>query len=157
MDCFAALAMTVLTWPHLEMDTVMLGKRDLAALLRDMKPDMPDGIFVFCTIAPEKEIPASITPLLTFREAEGTTLVIRQEEAERIGLSHQFPSRLITLTVHSSLEAVGFLAAITARLAEAGISVNAVSAFYHDHLFVPVHRADEALALLRSTSAQLPR
>ena len=82
--------------------------------------------------------------------------MIRQEEAERIGLSHQSPSRLITLTVHSSLEAVGFLAAITARLAEAGISVNAVSAFYHDHLFVPVHRADEALALLRSISAQLP-
>ena len=135
----------------------MAAERDLAALLRDMKPDMPDGIFVFCTIAPDEEIPASIKPLLTFREAEGTTLVIRQEEAERIGLSHQFPSRLITLTVHSSLEAVGFLAAITARLAEAGISVNAVSAFYHDHLFVPVHRADDALALLRSMSAQLPR
>ena len=135
----------------------MAAERDLAALLRDMKPDMPDGIFVFCTIAPDEEIPASIKPLLTFREAEGTTLVIRQEEAERIGLSHQFPSRLITLTVHSSLEAVGFLAAITARLAEAGISVNAVSAFHHDHLFVPVHRADEALALLRSMSAQLPR
>jgi hypothetical protein len=50
------------------------------------------------------------------------------------------------LTVHSSLEAVGFLAAITARLAETGISVNVVSAFYHDHLFVPHDRADEALA-----------
>jgi uncharacterized protein len=53
------------------------------------------------------------------------------------------------LTVHSSLEAVGFLAAITARLAETGISVNAVSAFYHDHLFVPHDRADEALARLQ--------
>lgn len=134
----------------------MTGKRDLATLLRDMKPEMPDGIFVFCTIAANAKIPESIAALLTFREAEGTTLVIRQEEAERLGLRNQFPSRLITLTVHSSLEAVGFLAAITAHLAEAGISVNAVSAFYHDHLFVPVHRADEALALLRSISAQLP-
>jgi hypothetical protein len=78
------------------------------------------------------------------------TLVIRQDEAERIGLRYQFASRLITLTVHSSLEAVGFLAAITARLARAGISMNAVSAFYHDHLFVPDHRADEALALLQN-------
>lgn len=131
----------------------MAGERDLAALLRDMKPEMHEGIFVFCTIAEDAEIPATIQPLLTFREPEATTLVIRQEEAERIGLSHQFASRLITLTVHSSLEAVGFLAAITARLAEAGIGVNAVSAFYHDHLFVPDHRADEALRLLQNMSA----
>jgi len=58
------------------------------------------------------------------------------------------------LTVHSSLEAVGFLAAVSARLAEAGIGVNAVSAFYHDHLLVPEHRADEAFRVLQDMSAQ---
>ena len=73
--------------------------------------------------------------------------------AEELRLRYQFVSRLITLTVHSSLDAVGFLAAITARLAEACISVNAVSAFHHDHLFVPVHRADEALGLLQRMSS----
>ncbi len=52
------------------------------------------------------------------------------------------------MTVHSSLEAVGFLAALTTRLAAAGISVNPVSAFYHDHLFVPENRAEEAVRLL---------
>jgi hypothetical protein len=134
----------------------MTGERDLAALLRSMKPEMREGIFVFGTIADDATLPATIAPLLTFREAEGTTVVIPRDEAERIGLSGQFPSRLITLTVHSSLEAVGLLAAITARLAGAGISVNAVSAFYHDHLFVPEHRADEALALLENMSASGP-
>ena len=132
----------------------MAAELDLAALLRDMKPEMRDGIFVFCTIANNAEIPAAFTPLLTFREPEGTTLVIRREEAERTGLPCHFPSRLITLTVHSSLEAVGLLAAITARLARAGISVNAVSAFYHDHLFVPEQRAEEALRLLQDFSGQ---
>jgi len=132
----------------------MAGERDLAALLRNMKPEMHDGIFVFCTLANDTELPAGIEPRLTFREAEGTTLVIRREEAERIALSHQFPSRLITLTVHSSLEAVGFLAAITARLAEAGNSFNAVSAFYHDHLFVLEQRADEAMRLLQDMSVR---
>jgi uncharacterized protein len=117
-----------------------------------MKPEMRDGIFVFCTLGEAKEIPAAIRPLLIFREQEGTTLVIRLEDAEKLGLRYQFASRLITLTVHSSLDAVGFLAAITARLAEAGISVNAVSAFHHDHLFVPCHRADEALSLLQGMS-----
>jgi uncharacterized protein len=128
-------------------------ERNLKALLRDMKPEMREGIFVFCAIAEDKDIPAAISPLLTFREREAITLVMRREEAESAGLGYQFVSRLITLTVHSSLDAVGFLAAITARLAEAGISVNAVSAFYHDHLFVPDHRADEALGLLRGMSA----
>ncbi|MBR0704927.1 MULTISPECIES: ACT domain-containing protein [Bradyrhizobium] len=129
----------------------MTGERHLDALLRDMKPEILDGIFVFCTLAPSASIPATISPMLTFHEREGTTLVILREEAERTGLRYAFPSRLITLTVHSALDAVGFLAAITARLAEAGISVNAVSAFHHDHLFVPVDRADEAMAVLKET------
>jgi hypothetical protein len=68
-------------------------------------------------------------------------------------MHYAFASRLITLTVHSALEAVGFLAAITVRLAEAGTSVNAVSAFHHDHLFVPVDRAHEAMGVLREMSA----
>lgn len=131
----------------------MAGERDLKTLLRNMKPELRDGVFVFCTIAEDQEIPAAIRPLLIFREQEGTTLVLYREEAERAGWRGQFTSRLITLTVHSSLEAVGFLAAITARLADAGISVNAVSAFYHDHLFVPEHRADEALVLLQKMTS----
>ena len=130
----------------------MAGEGNLGTLLRDMKPEMQDGIFVFCTLPEIEEIASAIRPVLIFREREGTTLVIRREQAESAGLPYQFPSRLITLTVHSSLEAVGFLAAITARLAKAGISVNAVSAFYHDHLFVPDHRADAALSLLRDMS-----
>lgn len=93
-----------------------------------------------------------MNPLLTFREQEGTTLVIQREEAEAAGLRYAFASRMITLTVHSALDAVGFLAAITARLAEAGISVNAVSAFHHDHLFVPADRADDAMAALQQMS-----
>src|ERR1700710_1765401 len=103
----------------------MAGEHDLAALLRGMKPEMQPGTFVFCTIANDAKLPA-ITPLLTFREPEGTTLVIPRAEAERLALPHQFPSRLITLAVHSSLEAIGFLAVVPAHLAQAGIGVNAV-------------------------------
>jgi uncharacterized protein len=130
----------------------MTGERDLSALLRNMKPELQDGVFVFCTVLYETELPAALKPLLAFREREGLTFVIPQEEATRLGLNDQFPCRLITLTVHSSLDAVGLLAAVTARLASAGISVNAVSAFFHDHLFVPETRAAEALMLLRDMS-----
>ncbi|SDB45889.1 ACT domain-containing protein [Desulfonatronum thiosulfatophilum] len=54
----------------------------------------------------------------------------------------------ITLEVRSLLTAVGFLALITARLARAGISVNPVSAFHHDHLFVPWEMKEHVLAEL---------
>ena len=130
----------------------MPGERDLDTLLQNMKPEMHEGVFVFCTIPDNEEIPATIRPVHIFREREGTAFVVRREEAESVGLPYQFASRLITLDVHSSLEAVGFLAAITTRLAEAGICVNPVSAFYHDHLFVPDHRAVEALHHLQSMS-----
>jgi hypothetical protein len=130
----------------------MTGERDLGALLRDMKPELRPGVFVFCSIPANEPAPAMLRPLLTFREQEGMTLVILREEAEAVRLRYTFPLRLITLTVHSALDAVGFLAAITAGLADAGISVNAVSAFHHDHLFVPVDRADEALAVLQEMS-----
>lgn len=132
----------------------MSTEHNLRSLLQHMQPELQDGIFVFATLRADSKIPAGINPLLTFREREGTTLVMLREEADSIGLSWQFAARLITLNVHSALDAVGFLAAITTRLADAGISVNAVSAFYHDHLFVPSDKADEALALLQGFVAR---
>ena len=56
---------------------------------------------------------------------------------------------MITLSIHSDLEAVGFLAAITTVLAAIDIPVNAVSAYYHDHTFVPYEHHDDALECLR--------
>lgn len=131
---------------------MMAAERDLDGLLKNIKPELQAGIFVFCTIPPSEPIPAALDPLLTFREQEGITLVIQRDEAEAAGLRYAFASRLITLTVRSALDAVGFLAAVTARLAEAGISVNAVSAFHHDHLFVDADRAAEAMTVLRGMS-----
>lgn len=55
---------------------------------------------------------------------------------------------MITCNVHSSLEAVGFIAVLGTKLAQHGISVNPVSGFFHDHLFVPVEKAEEAMRVL---------
>ena len=57
--------------------------------------------------------------------------------------------RLITLTVHSSLEAVGLTAVVTNKLAEHKISANVVAAYYHDHIFVPCEKAKKAMEVLR--------
>jgi hypothetical protein len=132
----------------------MTGETDLSALLAAMEPVLTDDVWVFATLPPGAAIPTGATPLMTYGEAEGLTLILRQNEAVAAGVAHVFPSRRITLHIHSSLEAVGFLAALLPALAAAGIGVNAVSAYFHDHLFVPADRADEALALLRGAAAK---
>ena len=125
------------------------GERDLARLLAHMDAVRAEGVYVFCTPG-EEEIPPGCRPKALFREAEGLTLVVLREEAERLGWPYGFPCACLTLRVHSDLAAVGFLAAAAGALAAAGISCNAVSAWYHDHLFVPLERAEEALAVLRA-------
>jgi hypothetical protein len=72
---------------------------------------------------------------------------LKKEEADQLSLAYESTFSLITLTIHSSLNAVGFLAAIANCLAQANISVNAISAYYHDHLFIPTEQT--ALALKR--------
>ncbi|MER9304858.1 ACT domain-containing protein [Mesorhizobium sp. M0293] len=126
----------------------MTGETDLKILLASMTPELLAGTYVFATLAPGVSQPEGLEPVMVFREREGLTLIVTEEAANAAGLTASFRCRMVTLNIHSSLEAVGFLAAITTRLAAAGMGVNPVSAFYHDHLFVPADRAEEALELL---------
>jgi hypothetical protein len=132
----------------------MLGETNLKKLLASMSPELMPGVFVFATLPSGARQPANLNPIMTFREREGTTLILHEEEAKAAELTAAFRSRMITLNIHSSLEAVGFLAAITTRLATAGMGVNPVSAFYHDHLFVPAERSDEAIAILEDIATE---
>ena len=132
----------------------MPGETNLQKLLGSMSPELLPGVFVFATLPPGTPQPADIHPIMIFREREGDTLILLEDEARAAGLSSTFPSRIITLNVHSSLEAVGFLAAITARLAAAGMGVNPVSAYFHDHLFIPADRAGEAMTILEALAAE---
>jgi uncharacterized protein len=125
------------------------GETDLRALLAGMAPALRDGEFVFCALRAPDEIPAGVA-LGTFAEAEGISAIVPRADALRAGLHASEPLRCITLTVRSSLAAVGFTAAVTRALADAGIAANAVAAFHHDHLFVPAGRAEEALRVLRA-------
>ena len=93
---------------------------------------------------------------MRFEEAEGTTLIMTRAGAEAAGLAYTFPSYCLTLAVHSSLEAIGFLAVITRELAAAQISVNPVAGYYHDHLFVPLTNrkaAEDVLLHLQKEAA----
>ena len=129
----------------------MPGETQLDTLLRTLRAECVEGLYVFATLA-DGSVPAGLVPRMVFREAEGTTLILPKSEAEANGLSYTFPCRMITLNVHSSLDAVGFIARIATVLAQNGIGVNPVAGFYHDHLFVPDGREAEALRILRELS-----
>ncbi len=129
----------------------MTGERDLELLLGHMEPRLVPGEYVFCTLGDSQE-KLVVAPLLTFREDEGLTVVILREKADELGLKYETIWGQITLQVHSDLTAVGFLAEITHHLANAGISVNVVSAYYHDHLFVPFSKVEKAMDVLESLS-----
>ena len=132
----------------------MTGETDLKRLLGSMSPELAPGVHVFVTLPPGAPIPDALNPVMIFHEREGVTLILLEETAKAAGLTASFPCRMITLNIHSSLEAVGFLAAITTRLAAAGMGVNPVSGYFHDHLFVPADRADEAMSLLQKLAAK---
>lgn len=125
----------------------MSGETSLTELLKTLSVQLAEDIYVFVTL-PDGAVPEGITARMVFREAEGTTLILRKTDAETFGLDYEFPCRMITLNVHSSLEAVGFIAHIAGELARHDMGVNPVSGFFHDHLFVPDGREQDAMRIL---------
>ena len=126
----------------------MNGIRDLSSLLENLEPRHIPGEFVFCTIDSRNLLSLGDTPLLVFRESEGITVVVLKEVALEHSLSFENTWGLITLSVHSDLEAVGLLTMVTKALADSDISVNVISAYYHDHLFVPYSKVHDTLKIL---------
>ncbi len=132
----------------------MSGITDINELLASMSPNIQDGEYVFCTVSVNTPIHEALSPLATFREREGLTLVLSADEADRAGLSYDGRYRQITLEVHSSLSAVGLTAAFANKLTEYGISANVIAAYYHDHIFVQTDKAEPALQALDELSSQ---
>ncbi|KAJ5928865.1 hypothetical protein N7466_007821 [Penicillium verhagenii] len=129
----------------------MSGEKNLSTLLSTMQPVLDPETYVFVTTKEAlSSLPLStLNPQLIAQEAEGTTIVTTEALAASHGFMETvFPCRKISLTIHSSLEAVGLIAAITDRLKDHQISTNVVSGFFHDHIYVPAGRADDAMRVL---------
>ena len=131
----------------------MPGSTDLTALIAGMQATVRPGRFVFATTI-DRTLARQVDALMRFEEAEGTTLILAPEAAAAAGLAATFPCRMITLNVVSSLEAVGFMAAVTQTLTDAGIGANPVAGFHHDHLFIAEDQVEAALAALRALAGQ---
>ncbi|MEM7196000.1 MAG: ACT domain-containing protein [Pseudomonadota bacterium] len=132
----------------------MVGEKDLETLLATMSPELGVEDYVFCTF-PDASYGdfSELNPLATICESEGLTLIISKTQADSNNIEYESVFRRITLTIHSSLDAVGLTAAIADKLGQRGISANVVAAFYHDHFFVQSDLAAEAMEALAEFSA----
>jgi hypothetical protein len=108
-----------------------------------MRPVLHDEPYAFELLDPDAPLPADVFALIW--EPEGMTLIAPFPDGEWARIS---------LTVHSSLSAVGLSAAIARALADRGIPANIVAACHHDHILVPWNRREEALQTLVSLSEQ---
>jgi uncharacterized protein len=127
---------------------------DLPTLLRTLAPVVRDDEWVFCWLADVAARAHADAALASIREDDGVSLVLPREHARAHGLPDAPAFRCITLTVHSSLEAVGLTAVVATALAARGIAANVIAGARHDHVFVPAARAEEVLTVLRGLSAR---
>ena len=132
----------------------MTGETNLDKLLNTMKPKLNKGEYVFCTVTELIKISFSDI-ILYFREEEGFTIVLEKTLADSQHLEYTFIASWITLTVHSSLEAVGLTAAFSKALANENISCNVVAGYFHDHIFVDRKDAEMAMNVLNRISREI--
>jgi hypothetical protein len=134
---------------EIKRDVEMSGETDLDKLIGSMQPILSEPEYVFASLDKDSPIAvAQLQPLATFYEEEGLTVIVLKTHADALGIPYQGVFQRITLSVHSSLEAVGLTAAVSSALAREGISANVVAAYYHDHIFVPAAKANQALSCL---------
>jgi hypothetical protein len=113
-------------------------------MIAGMAPVLDPESYHFCVV-PDAALMDQALAL--FREEEGLTLILKDAVAQAHGLTTDMPMARITLSVHSALDGVGLTAAVASGLAQAGIPCNMVAAYHHDHAFVPVAQAQEAMTI----------
>lgn len=119
----------------------MSGEKNLTTLIKEMKPFVNKGEYVFTSVSNTSNIDKEEIISL-FKEQEGVTLILKKSVADNLNLPYSFITSWITLKIHSALDAVGLTAAFSTELAKNNISCNVVAGYYHDHIFVA--KKDEA-------------
>jgi hypothetical protein len=125
--------------------------RDLKKLLAHMRPELNPGRYAFMALPDSSAIDMTLI-VASVREPEGLSVIVPEQVALDLGFPIAFTAAWITLTVHSDLAAVGLTAAFSNALGQAGISCNVVAGVHHDHLFVPVDQAQQAMDALHGLS-----
>lgn len=120
-------------------------------MLESLEPSLNLGSYVFISLKDINEILREDI-LFEFKEAEGITILLSKDKADKYNLDYEFVASWITLKVHSALDAVGLTAAVSSALTKHNISCNVVAAYYHDHIFVSKKDTKKAMEVLSEFS-----
>lgn len=126
----------------------MSGETDLSAMLVDFDVVARPDAYVYALL--DSSSPLRALSLATVVEDEGLTAVLKQDDADAHGITYDFVASWITLTVHSSLHAVGLTALFSKALSDHNISCNVLAGLHHDHVLVGIGDRDRAISVLRS-------
>lgn len=128
-----------------------MAEADLSKLLATLSVTKREGLWRFETIAADQ---ASWAELVNLREVRDITMLFQEAEGLTVitGANEDTPQDnrwvWLELSVFSDLQAVGFLAKVASALSDADVPCNAVAAYHHDHIFVPEHKAEAAIAAI---------
>ena len=128
----------------------MSGETDLSVLIRSMEPVLGADRYGYVALPKGQSVPAGCTPFAVVCEDEGMTLIAPIEQLAALGHAAETEWARISLTVHSSLSAVGLTAAFARALGDAGISANVIAGYFHDHIFVAWAQREAAVTALQA-------
>ena len=142
---------------------------NVAELLRQTRVEVAPATFFLVSLRHEdwarlleqpELSPRPEAPFMLLRDAHEVTLLL--EEADWQTMRHAARDaqvegnfRLVTLDIELPWNVVGYLARVTQILAEAGITVGALSAFSRDHLLIKQDDLGQALRALSPHVAEL--
>jgi len=129
----------------------MIGETNIKILLKNLKPVLNKGEYVFVSVKNLDGIDRNDT-ICKFKEKEGITIVLERKKAAFLKFKYDFIASWITLNIHSSLDAVGLTAIFSSELAKSNISCNVIAGYYHDHIFVDKKDTENALTILNNLS-----
>jgi hypothetical protein len=112
---------------------------------------MVDGIFAVGRLEPDATIPpwATAGDFFSITRTTDELSVVCPQEAVPEGVQCERGWRCLRVAGTMPFSVVGILASLTAPLAEAGISVFAISTFDTDYLFVKAEDLESAVDVLR--------
>lgn len=133
-----------------------------ASLYTDEVLYVPVHLPAAAIVAAAGALAESATPFSALiSDKDEVTLILPQPEWEIF--AHRLPDhrtaapyRLITFDLPLDFELIGFMALVSRVLADAGVSILAISAFERDHLLVPATQFDAAWAALDTARSALP-